>query len=89
MPPLCVPQDMDWHWGYKFFFGAVFVLHQLRVHLYFYFFHCKILKILPKKQLDDRSTKTGEIYYFRLITVLILPSIYFALLIEEKVPTPD
>jgi hypothetical protein len=19
MPPLCVPQDMDWHWGYKFF----------------------------------------------------------------------
>jgi hypothetical protein len=71
----------------QIFFGAMYLYSINCVHLYFYFFHRKVPKV--PKQLDDKSQKQVKYIISVLITVLILPSIYFAYLIEEKVPTPN
>jgi uncharacterized hydrophobic protein (TIGR00271 family) len=86
MPPLCTAGYGLALGSYKFFFGAMYLYSINCVFICIStFFIVKYLKYPTKKQLDDRSQKQVKYIISGLITVLILPSIYFAyLLIEEK-----
>jgi uncharacterized hydrophobic protein (TIGR00271 family) len=86
MPPLCTAGYGLALGSYKFFFGAMYLYSINCVFICIStFFIVKYLKYPTTKQLDDKSQKQVRYIISVLITVLILPSIYFAyLLIEEK-----
>ncbi|WP_016990551.1 TIGR00341 family protein [Flavobacterium sp. ACAM 123] len=86
MPPLCTAGYGLALGSYRFFFGAMYLYSINCVFICIStFLIVKFLKYPTKKQLDDRSQKQVKYIISILITVLILPSIYFAyLLIEEK-----
>jgi hypothetical protein len=84
MPTLCTA-------GYgllgslKFFLGAMYLYSINCVFICIStFFIVKYLKYPVKKQLDDRHQKQVRYIITTLITILILPSIYFAYLLIEK-----
>jgi uncharacterized hydrophobic protein (TIGR00271 family) len=86
MPPLCTAGYGLALGSYKFFFGAMYLYSINCVFICIStFFIVKYLKYPTKKQLDAKTQKQVKYAIYGLITVLILPSIYFAYqLIEEK-----
>jgi uncharacterized hydrophobic protein (TIGR00271 family) len=86
MPPLCTAGYGLALGSFKFFFGAMYLYSINCVFICIStFFIVKYLKYPTKKQLDDKAQKQVKYIISGLITVLILPSIYFAYqLIEEK-----
>lgn len=86
MPPLCTAGYGLALGSFKFFFGALYLYSINCVFICIStFFIVKYLKYPTKKQLDDKAQKQVKYIITGLITVLILPSIYFAYqLIEEK-----
>ncbi|CAM3069737.1 TIGR00341 family protein [Flavobacterium frigoris] len=86
MPPLCTAGYGLALGSFKFFFGAMYLYSINCVFICIStFFIVKYLKYPTKKQLDDKAQKQVKYIITGLITVLILPSIYFAYqLIEEK-----
>lgn len=86
MPPLCTAGYGLALGSFKFFFGAMYLYSINCVFICIStFFIVKYLKYPTKKQLDEKAQKQVKYIISGLITVLILPSIYFAyILIEEK-----
>lgn len=86
MPPLCTAGYGLALGSLKFFLGAMYLYSINCVFICIStFFIVKYLKYPVKKQLDDRNQKQVRYIITTLITVLILPSIYFAYqLIEQK-----
>jgi uncharacterized hydrophobic protein (TIGR00271 family) len=86
MPPLCTAGYGLALGSFKFFFGAMYLYSINCVFICIStFFIVKYLKYPTKKQLDEKTQKQVKFIIYGLITVLILPSIYFAYqLIEEK-----
>jgi uncharacterized hydrophobic protein (TIGR00271 family) len=86
MPPLCTAGYGLALGSFKFFFGAMYLYSINCVFICIStFFIVKYLKYPTKKQLDEKAQKQVKYIISGLITVLILPSIYFAYqLIEEK-----
>jgi uncharacterized hydrophobic protein (TIGR00271 family) len=86
MPPLCTAGYGLALGSFKFFFGAMYLYSINCVFICIStFFIVKFLKYPVKKQLDDKHQKQVKYIITTLITVLILPSIYFAYqLIEQK-----
>lgn len=86
MPPLCTAGYGLAIGSLKFFFGAMYLYSINCVFICIStFFIVKFLKYPVKKQLDDKHQKQVRYIITTLITVLILPSIYFAYqLIEQK-----
>ncbi|EIA08333.1 TIGR00341 family protein [Flavobacterium frigoris] len=86
MPPLCTAGYGLALGSLKFFFGAMYLYSINCVFICIStFFIVKFLKYPVKKQLDDKHQKQVRYIITTLITVLILPSIYFAYqLIEQK-----
>jgi uncharacterized hydrophobic protein (TIGR00271 family) len=86
MPPLCTAGYGLAIGSMKFFFGAIYLYSINCVFICIStFFIVTFLKYPKKKQLDDRSEKKVKYIISTLITILILPSIYFAYqLIQEK-----
>lgn len=86
MPPLCTAGYGIALGNFKFFFGAMYLYSINCVFICIStFFIVKYLKYPTKKQLDEKAQKQVKYIISGLITVLILPSIYFAYqLIEEK-----
>jgi uncharacterized hydrophobic protein (TIGR00271 family) len=86
MPPLCTAGYGLALGSFKFFFGAMYLYSINCVFICIStFFIVKFLKYPVKKQLDDKHQKQVRYIITSLITVLILPSIYFAYqLIEQK-----
>jgi uncharacterized hydrophobic protein (TIGR00271 family) len=86
MPPLCTAGYGLALGSLKFFFGAMYLYSINCVFICIStFFIVKYLKYPVKKQLDDKHQKQVRYIITTLITVLILPSIYFAYqLIEQK-----
>lgn len=86
MPPLCTAGYGLALGSLKFFLGAMYLYSINCVFICIStFFIVKFLKYPVKKQLDDRYQKQVRYIITTLITVLILPSIYFAYqLIEQK-----
>jgi hypothetical protein len=86
MPPLCTAGYGLALGSMKFFLGAMYLYSINCVFICIStFFIVKFLKYPVKKQLDDKHQKQVRYIITTLITVLILPSIYFAYqLIEQK-----
>ncbi|SEA43339.1 TIGR00341 family protein [Flavobacterium gillisiae] len=86
MPPLCTAGYGLALGSFKFFFGAMYLYSINCVFICIStFFIVKYLKYPTKKQLDEKAQKQVKYIISGLITVLMLPSIYFAyILIEEK-----
>lgn len=86
MPPLCTAGYGLALGSLKFFFGAMYLYSINCVFICIStFFIVKFLKYPVKKQLNDKHQKQVRYIITTLITVLILPSIYFAYqLIEQK-----
>lgn len=86
MPPLCTAGYGIALGSLKFFLGAMYLYSINSVFICIStFFIVKYLKYPVKKQLDDKHQKQVRYIITTLITVLILPSIYFAYqLIEQK-----
>ncbi|MGO4819746.1 TIGR00341 family protein [Flavobacterium sp. W22_SRS_FP1] len=86
MPPLCTAGYGLAIGNMKFFLGAMYLYSINCVFICIStFFIVKYLKYPVKKQLDDKHQKQVRYIMTTLITVLILPGIYFAYqLIEQK-----
>ncbi|WP_176699265.1 TIGR00341 family protein [Flavobacterium crassostreae] len=86
MPPLCTAGYGLAIGSMKFFFGAIYLYSINCVFICIStFFIVTYLKYPKKKQLDERSEKKVRYIITSLITILILPSIYFAYqLFEQK-----
>jgi uncharacterized hydrophobic protein (TIGR00271 family) len=86
MPPLCTAGYGLAIGSMKFFFGAIYLYSINCVFICIAtFLIVKYLKYPTKKQLDEKTEKKVRYIITTLITVLILPSIYFAYqLFEEK-----
>ena len=86
MPPLCTAGYGMAIGSMKFFFGAIYLYSINCVFICIStFFIVTYLKYPKKKQLDDKSEKKVKYIISSLITILILPSIYFAYqLFEQK-----
>ncbi|MGO4821261.1 MULTISPECIES: TIGR00341 family protein [unclassified Flavobacterium] len=86
MPPLCTAGYGLAIGSMKFFFGAIYLYSINCVFICIStFFIVTYLKYPKKKQLDDKSEKKVKYIISSLITILILPSIYFAYqLFEQK-----
>lgn len=86
MPPLCTAGYGLAIGSMKFFFGAIYLYSINCVFICIStFFIVTYLKYPKKKQLDDKSEKKVKYIISTLITILILPSIYFAYqLIQQK-----
>ncbi|MBC5841082.1 TIGR00341 family protein [Flavobacterium sp. F-380] len=86
MPPLCTAGYGIAIGSMKFFFGAIYLYSINCVFICIStFFIVTYLKYPKTKQLDDRSEKRVKYIISTLITILILPSIYFAYqLIQQK-----
>jgi uncharacterized hydrophobic protein (TIGR00271 family) len=86
MPPLCTAGYGIALGSMKFFLGAMYLYSINSVFICIStFFIVKYLKYPVKKQLNDKHQKQVRYIITTLITVLILPSIYFAYqLIEQK-----
>jgi uncharacterized hydrophobic protein (TIGR00271 family) len=86
MPPLCTAGYGLALGNMKFFLGAMYLYSINCVFICIStFFIVKYLKYPVKKQLDDKHQKQVRYIMTTLITVLILPGIYFAYqLIEQK-----
>lgn len=86
MPPLCTAGYGVATGNYKFFFGAMYLYAINCIFICIStFFIVKFLSYPIKKQLDERSQKKVKYYITTLLTIFILPSIYFAYqLFEEK-----
>ncbi len=86
MPPLCTAGYGIATGNYKFFFGAMYLYAINCIFICIStFFIVKFLSYPIKKQLDERSQKKVKYYITTLLTIFILPSIYFAYqLFEEK-----
>ncbi|MEZ7498761.1 TIGR00341 family protein [Flavobacterium sp. Arc3] len=86
MPPLCTAGYGLALGSFKFFFGAMYLYSINCVFICIStFFIVKYLNYPIKRQLDEKAQKQVKYIISGLITVLILPSIYFAYqLIEEK-----
>ncbi len=86
MPPLCTAGYGLALGNLKFFFGAMYLYSINCVFICIAtFFIVKFLKYPIKKQLDDKHQKQVKNGITILITLLVLPSIYFAYqLFQEK-----
>lgn len=86
MPPLCTAGYGLAVGSYRFFFGAFYLYSINCVFICIStFFIVKFLKYPTKKQLTDKYQTKVKYIISTLITILILPSIYFAYqLFEEK-----
>ncbi|MFL9831525.1 TIGR00341 family protein [Flavobacterium sp. ST-87] len=86
MPPLCTAGYGLATGGYKFFFGAMYLYSINCVFICIStFLIVKYLKYPIKKQLDEKLQKKVKYYISTVITIVLLPSIYFAYqLFEEK-----
>ncbi len=86
MPPLCTAGYGLAIGSWKFFFGALYLYSINCVFICIStFLIVKYLKYPIKKQLDEKNEKKVKYIITSLITILILPSIYFAYqLFEEK-----
>jgi uncharacterized hydrophobic protein (TIGR00271 family) len=86
MPPLCTAGYGLALGSMKFFLGAMYLYSINCVFICIStFFIVKFLKYPVKKHLDDKYQKQVRYIITTLITILILPSIYFAYqLIEQK-----
>ncbi|HJS01383.1 MAG TPA: TIGR00341 family protein [Flavobacterium sp.] len=86
MPPLCTAGYGIATGSFKFFFGAMYLYSINCVFICIStFFIVKYLNYPIKKQLDAQSQKKVKLYISTVLTIVILPSIYFAYqLFEEK-----
>lgn len=86
MPPLCTAGYGLAIGSMKFFFGAIYLYSINCVFICIStFFIVTFLKYPKAKQLDERNEKKVKYIITTLITILILPSIYFAYqLFEQK-----
>jgi uncharacterized hydrophobic protein (TIGR00271 family) len=86
MPPLCTAGYGIAMGSMKFFFGAIYLYSINCVFICIStFFIVTYLKYPKTKQLDQKSEKRVKYIISTLITILILPSIYFAYqLIQQK-----
>lgn len=86
MPPLCTAGYGLAIGSYRFFFGAIYLYAINCVFICIStFFIVKFLKYPITKQLTDKYQTKVKYIIYTLITILILPSIYFAYqLFEEK-----
>lgn len=86
MPPLCTAGYGLAIGSYRFFFGAIYLYTINCVFICIStFFIVKYLKYPKKKQLEETNQKKVKYIITTLITILILPSIYFAYqLFEQK-----
>ncbi len=86
MPPLCTAGYGLATGSFKFFFGAMYLYSINCIFICIStFFIVKYLAYPTKKQLDEPTQKKVKYYISTLLTIFILPSIYFAyLLFEEK-----
>lgn len=79
MPPLCTAGYGLAVGSYRYFFGAIYLYSINCVFICIStFFIVKYLKYPTKKQLDDKYQAKVKYIITTLITILILPSIYFA-----------
>ena len=86
MPPLCTAGYGLAVGSMRYFFGAIYLSSINCVFICIStFFIVTFLKYPKKKQLDERTEKRVKYIITSLITILILPSIYFAYqLFEQK-----
>ena len=86
MPPLCTAGYGLATGSFKFFFGAMYLYSINCIFICIStFLIVKYLAYPTKKQLDEPTQKKVKYYISTLLTIFILPSIYFAyLLFEEK-----
>lgn len=86
MPPLCTAGYGLATASFKFFFGAMYLYSINCIFICIStFLIVKYLAYPIKKQLDDPTQKKVKYYISTLLTIFILPSIYFAYqLFEEK-----
>lgn len=86
MPPLCTAGYGIAIGSMKFFFGAIYLYSINCVFICIStFFIVTFLKYPKKKQLEEKNEKKVKYIITTLITILILPSIYFAYqLFEQK-----
>lgn len=86
MPPLCTAGYGLAMGNYKFFFGALYLYSINCVFICIStFLIVKYLNYPIKKQLDEKIQKRVKLYISTVITIVLLPSIYFAYqLFEEK-----
>lgn len=86
MPPLCTAGYGLATANFKFFFGAMYLYSINCVFICIStFFIVKYLAYPIKKQLDEPTQRKVKYYISTVITILLLPSIYFAYqLFEEK-----
>lgn len=86
MPPLCTAGYGLATGSIKFFFGAMYLYSINCIFICIStFLIVKYLAYPTKKQLDEPTQKKVKYYISTLLTLFILPSIYFAyLLFEEK-----
>jgi uncharacterized hydrophobic protein (TIGR00271 family) len=86
MPPLCTAGYGLAVGSMRYFFGAIYLYSINCVFICIStFFIVTFLKYPKKKQLDERTEKRVKYIITSLITILILPSIYFAYqLFEQK-----
>jgi uncharacterized hydrophobic protein (TIGR00271 family) len=85
MPPLCTAGYGLVIGNYKFFLGALFLYTINCVFICIAtFLIVKYLKYPPVKQLDEKREKQVKYFITILITLLILPSIYFAYKLREQ-----
>ncbi|WP_366182772.1 TIGR00341 family protein [Flavobacterium ovatum] len=85
MPPLCTAGYGLAIGSYRFFFGAIYLYTINCVFICIStFFIVKYLKYPTKKQLEETNQKKVKYIISTLITILILPSIYFAYLLFEQ-----
>lgn len=86
MPPLCTAGYGLATGSYKYFLGAMYLYGINCIFICIStFFIVKYLAYPVKKQLDEKTQKKVKYYITALLTIFILPSIYFAYqLFEEK-----